>query len=170
MPSYVLSVLGDDRSGLVEALAAVVTECGGNWERSHMARLAGKFAGIVQVTVPEENADRFLAALAPLQDQGLFDISVGAGSEAAAQEAPQMRLELVGNDHPGIIHRVSELLTRQGVSIDELETWTSAAPMAGHQLFHARVLLRLGTGIPAATLQSDLEDLAVDLMVDLDLA
>ena len=61
MASYVLSVLGDDRSGLVEALSGVVSGCDGNWEKSHMTQLAGKFAGVVLVTVPDGRVDRFLA-------------------------------------------------------------------------------------------------------------
>lgn len=170
MTSYVLSVLGDDRSGLVEALSAAVTECGGNWERSHMAQMAGKFAGIVQVTVPDVSAERFLRALEPLEAAGLFDISVEPGAEPSTPARQPIRLELVGNDQPGIVHRISELLASQGVSIDELETWTSDAPMAGHRLFHATILLQLPAGSPPAGLRSDLEGLAGDLMVDIELA
>ena len=49
MATLVLTVIGDDRAGLVNALADVVTAHGGNWERSQLAELAGKFAGIVLV-------------------------------------------------------------------------------------------------------------------------
>ena len=43
----VLTVIGDDRPGLVEQLAAAISEHRGNWLESSMAHLAGKFAGIV---------------------------------------------------------------------------------------------------------------------------
>ena len=42
--ALVLTLLGDDRPGLVDAVSRVVCELGGNWERSQMARLGGKFA------------------------------------------------------------------------------------------------------------------------------
>ena len=45
MATLVLTVIGDDRAGLVNALAEAVTAHGGNWERSQLAELAGKFAG-----------------------------------------------------------------------------------------------------------------------------
>ena len=170
MASYVLSVLGDDRSGLVEALSGVVSECGGNWEKSHMTHLAGKFAGVVLVTVPDGEVERFLGELAPLEEQGLFDIAVEAALAAPDRASPPLRLELTGNDHPGIVHRVSQLLAGHGVSIDDLQTWTSIAPMAGHRLFHAAATLRLPEGLESGALQADLEELAVDLMVDLELA
>ena len=44
--SLVVTFVGSDRPGLVEALARVVTEHQGNWERSRMARLAGRFSTI----------------------------------------------------------------------------------------------------------------------------
>ena len=168
MAKYVLSVLGDDRAGLVDALAGVVSGCGGNWEQSHMTELAGKFAGVVLVTVPDAAVERFLAELEPLEEHGLLDISVEEAGEGAAPIA-QVRLELVGNDHPGIVHRVSHLLSQRNVSIDDLQTWTSIAPMAGHRLFHANAVLRLPDGVDRVTLRADLEELATDLMVDIDL-
>ncbi len=170
MASYLLSVLGDDRSGLVEALSGVVSGCGGNWEKSHMTHLAGKFAGVVLVTVPDGEVERFLAELAPLEERGLFDIAVEAVQAASERDSAPLRLELTGNDHPGIVHRVSQLLAGRGVSIDDLQTWTSVAPMAGHRLFHAEAILRLPAGLGSGALQADLEELAVDLMVDLELA
>ena len=39
MDTFVLTVLGDDRPGLVDALSGVITDHGANWERSQMARL-----------------------------------------------------------------------------------------------------------------------------------
>ncbi len=52
MTPLVLTLIGDDRAGLVSAVAGAVSEHGGNWDRSQMAELAGKFAGIVLVTIP----------------------------------------------------------------------------------------------------------------------
>ena len=41
VPCIVLTVIGDDRAGLVHALSDVVSRHSGNWERSQMAELAG---------------------------------------------------------------------------------------------------------------------------------
>ena len=107
MPTLVLTVIGDDRAGLVKALADVIAEGGGNWERSHLSELGGKFAGIVLVTVPEDRVDALRAALTPLE--GLLDVSVhDAGATPAPHEADgraevrHVRIELLGNDRPGI--------------------------------------------------------------------
>jgi glycine cleavage system regulatory protein len=167
MPSFVLSVLGDDRSGLVEALSGVVSARGGNWEKSHMTQLAGKFAGVVLVTVPNSEVDGFLGDLAPLEQQGLFDISVEEAATTELPPAPLILVELMGNDHPGIVHELSLLLAGHKVSIDDLQTWTAPAPMGGGRLFHAIAHLRLPPNLSNTRLVSELESLAADLMVDI---
>jgi glycine cleavage system regulatory protein len=43
----IITFTGPDRPGVVDRLAGVVSQHGGNWEESRMARLAGSFAGIV---------------------------------------------------------------------------------------------------------------------------
>ena len=130
MQTLILTVIGDDRAGLVSALADIVTTNGGNWERNQLAELAGKFAGIVVVTVPDERAADFRVALAPLS--GLLDVTVHTAEGEVAQEpARGIRLDLVGNDSPGSSGAVSGVLTRHGVNVDELATTTTSAPMAG---------------------------------------
>ena len=70
MATLVLTVIGDDRAGLVDALAGPIAAHDGNWDRSHMARLAGKFAGIVVVSVPDERTDALTAELRTLAATG----------------------------------------------------------------------------------------------------
>lgn len=168
-----LSVLGDDRSGLVSALSGVIAAHGGSWERSQMARLAGKFAGIVMVAVPDQGADTLVAALDPLQSQGLLEITVErAGDEDSRSEAglTRLRLELVGADRPGIVHDVSQALAARKVSIEELSTATREAPMTGGMLFEAAATLLAPADLALAELQAVLEELANELMVDLSLS
>ena len=62
----VLTVIGDDRPGLVGELSATISAHQGNWLESSMSHLAGKFAGIVRVAVPNAQAEPLKAALATL--------------------------------------------------------------------------------------------------------
>ena len=167
MPSFVISVLGDDRAGLVDALSGVIAEHGGNWERSHLTQLAGKFAGVVLVSVPNAQREAFPAALSTLDRSGLLHLSIDEGHDTAIAGST-IRIHLVGNDRPGIVHELSHLLAGQGVSIDDLETDTAPAPMAGSMLFEAMALLRLPPSLATETLVADIEALAADLMVDVE--
>lgn len=170
MASFVLTVIGDDQSGLVDALSGVIARHKGNWDRSHMARVAGKFAGILLVSVPDGQTDQFLADLRPLESNGLLDITVDVAGELPSDSGSTVVLDLVGTDRPGIVHDVSHALATGGVGIIELETHTSTAPMAGGMLFHAHATLLIPDGADTDALIDDLERLAGELMVDIDLA
>jgi glycine cleavage system regulatory protein len=164
--TLVLTVLGADRTGLVEALADRIAAAGGNWEASHMARLAGQFAGILLVTVERGRIDELVGALRALDARGLQ--VVARPSEAPAEAAgTRVRLQLTGDDRPGIVRDVSRVLAERGVNVEELESEVSSAPMSGEPLFRARAILRVPPSLSLAELRGGLESLASELMVDL---
>ncbi len=170
MATLVLTVIGDDQSGLVDRLSGVVVDHGGNWDESHMSRLGGKFAGIVMLSIPDNQTVAFMRDLEPLESEGLLDITVVAGThETGAGPTRQMSLELVGHDHPGIVHEVSHALAERGVGIRDLQTATTHAPMAGGMLFEAHALLQVPMDVELGELRASLEALANHLMVDIDL-
>ena len=69
--SLVLIVIGNDRPGIVESLAGQIAAVGANWEESRMARLAGKFTGLLRVSVDEARAADLEARLSSLTAGGL---------------------------------------------------------------------------------------------------
>lgn len=161
----VLTVIGDDRAGLVASLSEVISKHDGNWERSQMAELAGKFAGIVIVSVPDGNAEDLTAALRGLG--GLLEVAAHPGSEATQESADKLSIELLGNDRPGIVHEVSSVLSRHHLSIETIETTTREAPMAGGQLFEGHMVVRVPAAADKAAIRSDLERLTTELLVDI---
>lgn len=172
MATLVLTVIGDDRSGLVSALSGVIADHSGSWEQSQMAHLAGKFAGIVVVAVPDDRAEALIEELGPLGTQGLLNVTVerGAEEEPVGQTATRLSLDLVGADRPGIVHDISSALAARQVGVEDLRTVTRAAPMSGGMLFEATATLLAPPSASMAELQAVLEELANELMVDLSLA
>jgi len=171
MVSLVLTVIGDDRPGLVSAVSGPVEACGGSWQRSQLALLAGKFAGIVSVEVPAEQVAALESALTGLADQGLtVTVAPAVEEHAPAEGGTTWRMALVGQDRPGIVAEVSTALAARRVGIEDLDTDVSEAPMAGGLLFHASATLVAPDGADLAGLRADLERLADELMVDLDLS
>jgi len=164
----VLTLIGPDRPGLVEAMAERVAAHGGNWLGSRMARLAGQFAGILHVEVPDEGVAALQASLAELESQGVRIVAQG-GASSEPSSVRTMDLDLVGQDHPGIVRDVAQTLLRHGVNIEELTTDRTSAPMAGGRLFRTRARLHVPEGADVDGLRRDLEEIADDLMVDLTL-
>jgi glycine cleavage system regulatory protein len=167
--SLVLTVIGADRPGLVEALSRTIAEHGASWLESRMAHLAGHFAGLLRVSVAESRSSELADALRALEARGLrviVEAALGAGPDVSA---PRLRLELVGLDRPGIVREISRAIAERGVNVEELESHTSSAPMSGETLFHAAAWLRLPKSADPDELRSALEKLADELMVELSL-
>ena len=59
MATLVLTLTGADRAGLVSDLSTDVAAHGGSWLTSRMARLAGTFAGVVLVEIPDDRVEAF---------------------------------------------------------------------------------------------------------------
>jgi glycine cleavage system regulatory protein len=167
--SLVLTCIGPDRHGLVEALSRAVAEHGGNWVESRMAHLAGRFAGILRVDVPSEQAEALGRALEALAREGLrVVLESSSGPAASATEAAPrlLKLELVGQDRPGIVRDVSRVLASYAVNVDELHTQCTSAPESGGTLFLANAVLRVPSKVDTEKLRAELERIANDLMVD----
>ncbi|MGE3498302.1 MAG: glycine cleavage system protein R [Candidatus Binatia bacterium] len=170
MTSLVLTVIGRDRPGLVSTLAEKIAAAGGNWEETRMASLAGHFAGMLRVTIPAAQADALAAALEALESQGLRLVIERTEAGAAAAAAGRLlRLELVGQDRPGIVRDISRLLADRGISIEELESECVSGSFSGENLFKAQAHLRLPPQFGTADLRRALEGLADELMVDITL-
>jgi glycine cleavage system regulatory protein len=166
----VLTVIGPDRPGLVELLSKTVTGHQGNWEASRMARMAGRFAGILQVTVPDDRAEALAAALAALDSHGLrivVERSAGAGDVAAPSTSTRLlRLELVGTDRPGVVRDVSAALADRGINVEELATECASAPMSGGFLLKMSAQVRAARDLSPDALRLIIEARAPDFMVD----
>lgn len=167
--SLVITLLGRDRPGLVSALAASISACGANWLESNMAQLAGQFAGIVRLQIAEADVGKLKAALQKLEADGLH-LTIEEAVAAEAIEAPKVSwLDLIGQDRPGIVREISTVLARHGVSIDRLNTTSESAGFSGECLFRAEIALHIPSSTDVAAMQTELEALANELMVDITL-
>lgn len=163
MTSLLLTVVGPDRPGLVRALSEAVAARGGSWLESRMARLAGQFAGIVLVEAPDSLQDD----LQTLESHGLrIIVQNGIAAPAVAITAPQLALEVVGNDRPGIVRDIAQILAVSGVNIEELTTGVISGSFSGETLFRVTALVRAPSAAAVDEMREGLEKLGNELMVD----
>lgn len=169
MTTLVLTVVGDDRAGLVAAVADIVGNHDGNWENSQLAELSGAFAGIIEVSVAAERADDLRAALSVLD--GLLKVTVHSGADTVpdASTARALTLQVIGNDHPGIVRDITSALRAHDITIDRMSTETREAAMFGGRLFEATVVARVPASVDLVALTAELERLASEIQVDVTL-
>lgn len=164
----VMTVIGKDRTGIVESVARVIAAHGGNWLESRMCRLGGEFAGILNVHVPADRRAALIKALAKLRN---LTIVVRPGKSTRPVPQSQLAsLEVVGHDRPGIVREVTGALAAEKVNVEELATECVSAPMSGELLFQARAKLRLPAGLTVSNLRQSLEEALDGLTVDVTLA
>ncbi|MDG2421984.1 MAG: ACT domain-containing protein [Gammaproteobacteria bacterium] len=164
----VLTVIGEDKPGLVESIAQVIMDNSGNWLESSMSQLAGKFAGILRVSVKNEKADNLVSALNNLS-QNLKVVIERVDVEQENLASQLVELTLVGNDRPGIIREISGALNTLSVNFEQLTTECTPAPMSGDILFKAIANLTLPRNLDIDVLREDLEKLTDDLIVEINL-
>ena len=165
--SIILTIIADDQPGIIETVSKVLKKHDGNWTQSSMSSLAGQFAGILLASVPSDNAKACLVELKALESKGLRIIVRTSSDEAQADSVEKYSMALVGNDRPGIIHDITRVLASHKVSVIDLETSVEAASMGGGELFKARAELLVPESSDIFALESELEDIANDLMVDI---
>lgn len=161
----ILTLLGNDRPGLVELLAQTLSQHQANWLESRFSRLAGKFAGVLSVEAPAEQAEPLTHALQQLTE---LKIRVESAQAEPEQYPHQFQLKLTAHDRRGIVHQLSQLLHRLGINVEQLTTEVSSAPMSGETLFIAEAQLQAKDAAQITALRQELEALSDELMVEID--
>lgn len=162
----VLTVLCNDRPGVVELLAQTISQHHGNWLESRMAHLAGQFAGILQVAVAETHQAELRAALNQLADKGL-KIVIETAVATTKPECHSLNFSVVGNDRPGIVREIAQTFASRHINMGELETACSSMPWSGEPLFEATGVIEVPVSVDMNALHDDLDKIADELAVDI---
>jgi len=165
--SLLLTVMGEDRPGLVDELAQRIAAEGGNWVESRLAYLAGRFAGVVHVHVEPECEDALRRKLAEDPPHGLQVTSEKVEPRPKQTQQPVFKLEAIGHDRPGIIREIAHALASRGVNLLDLSTWTTSAPMTGDPLFVGHIFVQLPSEMGETELHELIDPIASQLDLDL---
>lgn len=162
----VVSVISDDKPGVVEKLSSIVADNGGNWETSRMAHFAGKFAGILRISVAEGDFQRLQDALMQLGEAG-YKLQIERAGQVN-EERQVLHLKLIGNDRPGIVREISRALAARRFNVEQLETGYDSTPWSGEPLFTAACTVSVSGDADLDGLQEDLDKIADELGVDIE--
>lgn len=162
----VLTVISDDKPGVVELIARTISKHQGNWLESRMTHLAGKFAGILQVAVAAEHQQALRQALEQLTSQGL---KVVVENATLTDKAPcqAFHFNVIGNDRPGIVHEIAQAFAGRNINMDEIETSYSSMPWSGEPMFEATGIIEVPETVDMDDLWDQLDMIAEELAVDI---
>lgn len=173
----VINAVGTDRLGIVHDMTKEVIDAGGNVGASQATRLGDYFSLMMLVEVPEAAVEGLEKNLQAMKD---LSASVCVAKDSSNSTAASLdtigykgALTLEGADNPGIVHRVTKILSSNGLNIDSLETMDELAPEGGTVLFRMIGITHayepLSAGFDVGKIKQELTDLGDDLNCDIDL-
>ena len=72
-------------------------------------------------------------------------------------------------DHPGVVHRLSGLLSQFNINIESMETKTYLAPVSGTPIFRMEALLSVPPTLNINHLRRQLDEIEREANIDIDL-
>jgi glycine cleavage system transcriptional repressor len=173
MKELVITAVGSDRPGLVGQLTAPLYEASANVADSRMVNLRGQFAVILLAEVPERGVEPLQAQLLSVAEQLGLTLTF-CQHDAQEDKWPTtvgvpFRLRTYAMDQPGLVHRITELLHRHGVNVEELQTRSQPRPQTGAPLFSMDLLMTVPPSIPIRRLRNELQTLCEELNCDVEI-
>jgi glycine cleavage system regulatory protein len=166
---FILSVLSDDRPGVTRQIAELVAQHQGNWLESRLTQLAGKFAGVIRISLTEEKFGDLQSALQGLADRGIRVVAEELQTVAQKERGRTATFGAAGPDRPGIVLEITQALTQYNINIAELNTNCSSIPYSGEPLFEAEGVLHVPVSTDLEQLAGQLDAIADALGIDISL-
>jgi len=167
----ILTAVGPDQIGLVEKISQFIVQHGCNIEDSKMAVFCGEFAVIILITGVSGKLVRVASAYHELEIQTGLTISLKTpATRKPADLFLPYRLTASSMDHPGIVHKLSQILSSHGINIESMETKTYAAPVSGTPIFRLDAFLSVPAKTNINSLRARFAEIQREENIDIELA
>jgi glycine cleavage system regulatory protein len=176
--SLVINAIGLDRPGIVSDVTKQVTDKGGNVGDAQASKLGRYFGIMMQIQISASEKEGLEQALGNMKDVQASILQVQpADADLKATTQPKIaysgKFELKGASYPGIVHRVTSVLSKHGLSIETMGTTEEIAPYGGTCLFKMHGIAHAFEPLPktfdSSQIREELRDLGNDLNCDLTL-
>lgn len=171
MQELVMTAVGLDRPGLVEELSGYLHGAGANLADSRMVNLGGQFALIVRMRADDQVIEKIRSEVGQVGRRMGLTVSIGldGGDQASRRQGLPLRLRVDAMDQPGIVHRITNLLLRHQINIEELQTRLVPGSHSGTPLFNLELCMTVPTTVQVKVLREELVELCDSLNCDGDL-
>jgi glycine cleavage system transcriptional repressor len=168
--NVILIAVGTDQVGLVERISDFIRHYDCNIEDSKMAVLSGEFVFMVLISGDSSQILSMAEHRQNLASQTGLEVYVRKpGEHKKIQASLPYRFTASCMDHPGVVHRLSTILSELGINIDSMETETYAAPASGTPIFRMEAHLAIPAGVNIKQLRLQLDEIERQENIDIDL-
>jgi glycine cleavage system transcriptional repressor len=169
--NLILTAVGPDKIGLVGKLSEFIVQKGCNIEDSKMAVFCGEFAIILLVSGESKKLQQIVNTFNELEIQTGLSLSIRRPSSRKTPD-PTLPYKLVAScmDHPGVVHRLSSVLSHLAINIESMETKTYPAPVSGTPIFRMEAVISVPTRLNINALRARVAEIEREENIDVDLA
>lgn len=161
--TFIASLMGKNRPGLLKDLAEKTHEMGGKWLSSKVNHLDDQISALIKVALPE-------AQVQPLKDIFNAEPSVCVVfSSGDAEPAASSMVEMVvdASDRAGIVNEITQILDSECVELVDMDCQRVGVAELGRSVFTARLMLKVPSGRNGTELAEEIETISDDMVVTL---
>ncbi len=140
----ILTAIGPDNVGLVAKMTQFISRHACNIEDSKMAVFYGEFAVIILISGDRNRLREITQNYRDIEKETGLSVAVKTPAPKKAGESfLPYKLTASCMDHPGVVYRISDILSALGINIDSMETKAYSAPITGTPLFQLEAHLAI---------------------------
>ncbi len=169
--NLILTAVGPDKIGLIEKISEFVLKHGSSIDDSKMAVFSGEFALILLISGEGQNLLKIANGYSELAAHTGLNIWIKAPSKKKPMETVlPYELTAFCMDHPGVVYKLSNILSNLGINIESMETKTYAAPVSATPLFRLEALISVPTKVNINDLRARFVELEKEENIDIKLS
>ena len=163
----VMSVLAEDRPGILHDIARAVKDCGCNVVESHMTVLGGEFTMLLLVSGNWNTITKLEGQLPKLEKR----LSLTLSARRTTEREPRHNLvpyaiDAVCLDQPGIILNLANFFTERNIGIADLVTRGYPAAHTGAPMFSVQMAVNIPANLHIGSLREEFMDFCDRLNLD----
>lgn len=126
MKKIIISVLGQDRPGIIAAVSKILSDQNCNIENVSQTILQSEFSGIFIVLIPEQLSaddlyDHLKEGLASLNLQVYVKYLEQKETDSSFTDAEPFIITTKGPDRKGLVAHIAQIIARHGVNVTNLQ-------------------------------------------------
>ena len=163
----VISAIGRDKPGIVQAISKAILSCGGNIEESRMTTLGSEFASLMLVSGNWHTLNRLETALDKLggEDGLSFAIRKTNERDIKADRLPYA-VDVIALDQQGIVYELANFFSERNIEIADVATRRYAAAHTGAPMFAVQMAINVPASLHVAQLREEFLEMCDRLNLD----
>jgi glycine cleavage system transcriptional repressor len=163
----VISAIGADRPGIVNALSSNILEHNCNIVDSRMTVLGGEFAIIIMVSGSWDKIAKLESAVPSLEGKlGLTIITKRTEQRSTQGKMLPYMVEVISMDNEGIVYNVAEFFSSRNINIEDLSTGSYSAAHTGTPMFNMNMIISIPADIQLGELREQFTEFCDALNLD----